>query len=150
MRWLGAAARALWDGVRASCVRVATFFAKCVHNATKRQWTLPLSAGLTVAVVMLSPVFAATLIAIVVNDPEAHPLMKLLLDIAAITAAVSLVSLVPLLALPIAGLPIADLLNRWMDRVSFYYEESNESDSSRAGHPEGQLGCAPVGAQRLR
>jgi hypothetical protein len=151
IRWIKAAFRAAWEDVRDSTKRVAAFFGACTRNAFKRWWVLPLAAGATVAVAMVSPFFSAGLIALVVNDPEAHPLWRMLLDVGAVGAAVVLVMFVPLLAIPLAVLPIADVMNRWLDSVVRHYEElEREDNAAHAGLSAGQRGDAPVAVHGTR
>lgn len=139
MNWLKAAFRAAWENLKASGKRVGTFFAGCAHNATKRWWVLPLSAGATVAVALIHPMFAAGMVALVVNDPGAHPLWRAALDIAAVGLAAALITFLPILALPLAALPVADVMNRFIDLTIHHYKElEHEAQAASSSASQGQ------------
>lgn len=123
MSWVKAILKAAADAVTGMVKRVARFFWDSCRRAMKRTWLLPVAVCLTVGAVWLSPLFAVTLGVIMVNDPEAHPIVKMLLDIGAGLALVGIVLLVPELAIALALLPVADLLNRFVDLVLFHKEE---------------------------
>jgi hypothetical protein len=129
LNWLRAAFRAAWEGLKRTTKNVATFFVSCVRRATQRLWVLPLAVAAAVAIGMLAPFVGAGLVALVVNDPDAHPLIRGVLDGGAIALAVLLVMWAPVLGIGLAMLPLADLMNQWLDRVQFYYEEDVGEDT---------------------
>lgn len=147
MNWIKAAFRAAGQFIKDSSSRVARFFAGCARNALKRWWVIPIAAGVTAAISLLSPMFAATLVAVVVNDPEGHQLWRMALDIGAVSGAVLLVSFVPILVFPIAMLPIADVMNRWVDAVIYHYRGDYEAEESRHRRAKGKLRGSPCPAE---
>jgi hypothetical protein len=80
---------------------------------------------------MLSPIFAASLVAIVVNDAAAHPVVRMLLDVAAVSGAVTLVLLLPEMAAALALIPVGDLFNRFLDDVKDEVERIEEEEHVR-------------------
>jgi len=134
LNWLKAAFRAAWEGLKRMTKSVATFFVDCVRRATKRLWVLPLAVAAAVAIGMFAPFVGAGLTALVINDPDAHPFIRAILDSGAVAAAVLLVIWIPLLAIGLAMLPLADILNQWLDRVQWYRDEDNGEEACEKAH----------------
>jgi len=109
---------------------------------------MPIAAGVTAGIALLSPFFAAGLVAIMVNDPGAHQLWRMLLDIVAVSAALALTAFVPILALPLGAIPIADLMNRWLDQIQRHYQElEHEAEAHGDSDRQGDGGCPAPAVQ---
>ena len=131
MRWVSAALVATYKGVTESARRVLDFLLSSTKNALKRPAVLPVAAGAAIGLAFVSPWFAAGLAAIMVNDPGAHPVIRMAWDILAIVAVMGLVALTPWAAIPLAVLPVADLINRWIDSVQRQLDSWEQKDAER-------------------
>jgi hypothetical protein len=127
MRWAKAVLKAVAESVWSTVRRVGAFFWHCCKNAMKRPAVLPFAVGLSVLMAWLSPVLAVSVGVVMVNDPEGHPLVRMLLDVAAGAALVSTAFFLPELAIMVAVLPVADICNRFVDSVLRHVEEAERT-----------------------
>ena len=131
MKYIRAVFEAAVSGVWTSAKRVASHFVTCAKEAFKRPAVLPFAAALAVGAGFLSPFFAGGMVAVVVNDPEGHPIVRMAWDIVAVSIAMSFVVFVPWVGILLAAIPIASLANRFLDSVdrrlaSYEAEETEE------------------------
>lgn len=117
LRYVRAVLETAVSSVWTSAKRVVGHLVACAREAFKRPKLLPLAAMLAVGAGFLSPFFAGGMVAVVVNDPEGHPIVRMVWDIIAVTCAMSLVVFVPWVGILLAAMPIASLLNRFLDSV---------------------------------
>lgn len=129
MRVVAAALVATYQGVIESARRVLDFLWSSTKNALKRPAVLPVAAAAATGLAFISPWFAAGLAAVMVNDPGAHPVIRMGWDVLAIAAVMCTVALTPWAAIPLAVLPVADLMNRWADSVQAQLDKWEQQDA---------------------
>jgi len=78
---------------------------------------LSVSVVIALLVAWINPLFAGASVLSLMHDPTSHPMMRLGLDGLALTGILLVVSWVPVISVPLAVLPVADLLGTWLDRV---------------------------------
>lgn len=140
MNWIKAAFQTLWEAVAGTAKRAALYFIECCRRATKRPLLVPVAGLAAVGITLLSPIFAASLVAILINDPLGHPLVRMGLDAAGVAVAIVLVLLVPWLGIPLAALPLADLSNRFIDQVKNKVKQMEAKEAVACG---AELACTP-------
>jgi hypothetical protein len=151
--WIIAAFRASRDAVLASLRRIVAFCQDSWNNGLKRWYLLPVAAGTAIGIAMVSPVILGSMIALMVNDTEAHPCVRLVIDMAAVGVAISIALAAPAAVVALAIVPIADLINRWVDEVRSEKERLDELEGSDAvanSCREGQLPVRPASPAAAR
>lgn len=114
--WISESIRLVAGELAASASRMLAFFRERTANALKRWWLYVPAAIAAAAMGILIPTLSSILLTVVVDDPTAHPVYRALLDFAAASAAIALVMLIPWAAAFLIALPVADLLNRFVDK----------------------------------
>lgn len=114
--WISESIRLVAGELAASASRMLAFFRGCTANALKRWWLYVPAAIVAAAMGILIPTLSSILLTVVVDDPTAHPVYRAVLDLAAASAAIALVMIVPWAAAFLIALPVADLLNRFVDK----------------------------------
>ena len=92
----------------------------------KRPWLLPVAVAAAWGACQISPIFAVSLGVIMVNDPQGHPIVRLFLDVGAGALFVTAALFLPEIAIAMAVLPMADLMNRFADSVQRHLCEEGE------------------------
>lgn len=122
-----AAVRAAWEDIKGLTKRVGQNFVACVSKAFSRPWVTPAVVIMSVTAGLVSPMLTAMLVTLTIDDKDGHPITRLLMDAISAAGALAAVVYMPLLAIPLAMIPIGDLLNKWVDRVVYYYEAGHEN-----------------------
>lgn len=150
MNWILAALRTTKEAVLASLKRIVVFCQDSFKNGLKRWWLVPIATGVALGIGLVSPIVLGSMLALMVNDIDAHPTIRLAIDMAAVGVAVSVALLAPAAVVVGAIVPIGDLMNRWIDEVIAEKGRLDGTSGSNAvadSCREGQLPVSPAGPE---
>jgi hypothetical protein len=130
--WVKATARSIGEGIARFARKAWAELQDRLRSSLKRKKLLPLAVGLAFLAAWVSPLFAAGLVVALFDVPGEHRLLRMMLDIGVVALAMLMVTVVAEMAVVLAVLPIADLLNRFTDSVQHHVEELDAVEAKEA------------------